>query len=159
MRFQVPQFTDVEDRIMGPFTLKQFIYLAGSAGLCVVFYTLLPFFIAVILMLPVIALGVALAFFKIQNRPFIKIVEASFKYLLGDRLYVWKHQPKKYKKSEKDKAGSVENLMPRLTNNKLKDLTWDLDVKTSPTEPPREVTSKTGGLESAIQKNTGEKRI
>ncbi len=33
MRFEVPQFIDVEDKIFGPFTFKQFLYLAGGAGL------------------------------------------------------------------------------------------------------------------------------
>ena len=33
MMFSVPQFIDVEDKIIGPLTLKQFIYLAGGAGL------------------------------------------------------------------------------------------------------------------------------
>ena len=33
MQFQVPQFLDVEDKIVGPFTIKQFIYLAGGVGM------------------------------------------------------------------------------------------------------------------------------
>src|SRR3989344_2665997 len=32
MEYQVPQFIEVEDKIIGPLTLKQFIYLAGEAG-------------------------------------------------------------------------------------------------------------------------------
>jgi len=32
MRFEVPQFIEVEDKIFGPFTWKQFIYLMGGEG-------------------------------------------------------------------------------------------------------------------------------
>ena len=36
MRFEVPQFVDIEDKIFGPLTFKQFIYIAGGAGVSVV---------------------------------------------------------------------------------------------------------------------------
>ena len=75
MRYQVPQFIEIEDKIIGPLTLKQFVYLAGGAGLSYLVYAVtnpyLPIFIVVALMLPVAAFGVALAFYKINNRPFI----------------------------------------------------------------------------------------
>jgi len=77
MEYQVPQFIDVEDKIFGPFTLRQFIYLAGGAGLCVIIFFTLPFFVAVLLALPVIAFTAALAFYRINNKPFIEIVEAA----------------------------------------------------------------------------------
>ena len=41
MQFKVPQFLDIEDKIFGPFTFKEFVYLAGGAGLCFVLYRLL----------------------------------------------------------------------------------------------------------------------
>ena len=42
MHFQTPQFIEIEDKIFGPLTLKQFIYLAGAAGLSFTAYSLLP---------------------------------------------------------------------------------------------------------------------
>ena len=52
MRFQTPQFIEIEDRIFGPLTLKQFIYLAGSAGLAFLFYRTLPLILAIWLIIP-----------------------------------------------------------------------------------------------------------
>jgi hypothetical protein len=128
MRFQVPQFTDVEDKIVGPLTFKQFIYIAGSAGACVVFYYLIPWkIIAFILMVPVIIFGGALAFYKVNNRPFIRVVESYVKYFLTQKLYIWKHSAHSVSSSSKD-AGSGD-LLPSLGNSKLKDITWNLDVK------------------------------
>ena len=41
MRFEVPQFIEIEDKIFGPFTWKQFVYLAGGVGLAaVIFFSL-----------------------------------------------------------------------------------------------------------------------
>lgn len=135
MRFQVPQFTDVEDRIFGPLTFKQFIYLAGSAGACVVFYYLIPFkIIAFMLMLPVVVLGIALAFYKINNRPFINAVESFFKYSVTSKLYIWKHEPKKLTTMSTPKEFS-SSFLPKLSESKLKDLTWSLDV--SETKKPQ----------------------
>ena len=84
MRFQVPQFIEVEDKIFGPLTLKQFIYLAGGGGLSFVIYRILDSlilsFIPIIL---VMAFSASLAFYKINNKPFIFVVEAAFKYFLS----------------------------------------------------------------------------
>ncbi|TSC61742.1 MAG: SsrA-binding protein, partial [Parcubacteria group bacterium Athens0416_74] len=32
MQFQVPQFIEVEDKIVGPLTFKQFVFIAGGLG-------------------------------------------------------------------------------------------------------------------------------
>ncbi len=131
MRFQVPQFIEVEDKIIGPFTLKQFIYLAGTAGIIIVLYNVLPRFLALLLILPIGALGLALAFWKINNKPFIEILEAAFKYLLSGKLYIWKKEEKEkiVIKDARQTEKMPDEFVPRLTSSKLKDLTWKLDVK------------------------------
>ena len=61
MQFQVPQFLDVEDKIIGPFTIKQFLYLAGGVGLgylCIRFVPLLGWFLGI----GSVALGGALGY-------------------------------------------------------------------------------------------------
>ena len=99
MQFQVPQFIEVEDKIFGRLTLKQFIYLAGGAGACVVLWIYVPYkIISVILILPVAAFSLALAFFKTNGKAFIDIVEAAFYYYVGSKLYVWRKRGKKTSK-------------------------------------------------------------
>ncbi len=92
MRYQVPQFIEVEDKIFGPLTFKQFIYLAGGGGLCLLFFTLLPIYLTVLLGLPVAAFALALAFYKVNGRPFIVSVEHAFGYFFGTKLYLWKQR-------------------------------------------------------------------
>jgi hypothetical protein len=131
MRFQTPQFIEVEDKIFGPLTLRQFIYLAGSAGVAFMFYTFLPTLIAFALIMPVAAVGLMLAFYKINNKPFINTVEAAFKYIIASKLYVWKKLPAKLKKGayEKKDISAPDALnIPRLSESRLKEIAWSLDV-------------------------------
>ncbi len=83
MRYQVPQFIEVEDKIFGPFTFKQFIYLGGGVGLAFIFYKFLPLILAIPFMAVAVAFGVALAMYKINSKPFIEVLEAGVKYFLG----------------------------------------------------------------------------
>lgn len=129
MRFQVPQFIEVEDRIFGPLTIKQFIYLAGAGGLSYALYRFLPFLLAIPLIAVAAAFGLALAFYKVNNKPFIRITEAAFKYFLGNKLYVWRKEPKPARETEKDPASEAAPIfVPQLSDSKLKDLTWSLDI-------------------------------
>lgn len=132
MRFQVPQFIEVEDKIFGPLTLKQFIYLAGAGGIAFMLWTLLPKFLAILIGGPIVALALALAFYKVNNRPFINVMESAFSYLTSNRLYVWKQRVRKKEKEKKEEL-KKENLLqvPKLSESKLKDIAWSLDIKES----------------------------
>ena len=90
MKYQVPQFIEVEDKIVGPFTWRQFIYLAGGAGLILILYMLLPFVIFVLFGLPIAILSGTLAFQRVNNRPFSIFLESFVNFMRKDRLYLWK---------------------------------------------------------------------
>lgn len=127
MRFQVPQFIEVEDKIFGPLTVKQFIYLAGGAGLSFIIYTYFTFYLALIIIAPIVALSLALAFYKVNERSFIAVIEAAFKYLLTNKLYIWKKTDRKVEHVEQAIAAPTV-YVPKLSESKLKDLTWSLDI-------------------------------
>jgi hypothetical protein len=131
MRFQVPQYIEVEDKIFGPLTFKQFIYIAGSGGLIVLLFSVLPKFFAFLASAPVAALGFALAFYKVNERPFALVIEDFFKYSVGSRLYIWRKEEKPVKDAQTiAKNAAIEQLhVPTLSGSKLKDLTFELDVK------------------------------
>ena len=132
MRYQVPQFIEVEDKIFGPLTLKQFIYIAGGGGLCLLFFTLLPLWLTILLGLPVAVFAGMLAFYKVNGRPFIVAVEHAFGYFFGSKLYLWKQHPSTSSGQAKQKAAPVAAAsleVPTLTGSKLKDLAWSLNIK------------------------------
>ena len=45
MQFQVPQFIETEDKIVGPLTLKQFGYIGGAATVVGLLFLVLNFFL------------------------------------------------------------------------------------------------------------------
>jgi hypothetical protein len=139
MQFRVPQFIDVEDKLFGPLTFRQFIYLLGCSAIAFVIYSFIPFkFIGVILAMPVFAFGLALAFVKINNKPFLFTLEAAFNYYIKDQLYIWKKVPKKgvVKKEEVEEEEISNAFLPKLSESKLKELSWGLDVYDSNNNSP-----------------------
>lgn len=132
MQFKVPQFLDIEDKIFGPFTFRQFVYLAGGAGLCFMLFRLLGLYIGGIPIIIVAGFSLALAFYRPNNKPFIFMLEAGMKYLMQNKLYIWQKQKfnSDDKKAESVKARNTitEQRESRLTGSKLKDLAWSLDV-------------------------------
>tara|TARA_B100000745_G_scaffold294549_1_gene237673 strand:+ start:34162 stop:34581 length:420 start_codon:yes stop_codon:yes gene_type:complete len=131
MQYQVPQFIEVEDKIFGPFTLKQFIYLAGSAGISVVIFLSLPFFFALLLSIPFIALGGALAFVKINQKPFVEVLESAFFFFTNGKMYLWKKKGSAAKKEEVAPAAQPVKtaVPPQEAMRKIQSLAYSLDVK------------------------------
>ncbi|MEK9181666.1 MAG: PrgI family protein [Patescibacteria group bacterium] len=135
MRFQVPQFLEIEDKIFGPFTFKEFVYLAGGAGLCFVLYKLLGLTIGILPILAVAGISLLLTFYRPNDKPFINMVEAGLTYFMQSKLYIWKRREGKIDDGRK-KAEALEVERKRkqieggakLGANKLRDLAWSLDV-------------------------------
>lgn len=136
MRFQVPQFIEIEDKIFGPLSFKQFVYVVGGVGISYVLYRALPLLAAAPLIALVLGLALALAFYKINNKPFVYILEAAFHYYTKDKLYLWqKRKPKQTAAAKSLKEHEeIENpynpiTVPRLSESKLKDISWNLEVE------------------------------
>lgn len=89
MQFEVPQFIEIEDKIIGPLTWRQFVYLAGGVGLSIILFFAFPFILFILFGLPIGALSVALAFHRVNNRPFSIFLESAVRYFSGIKLYLW----------------------------------------------------------------------
>lgn len=133
MNFQVPQFIEVEDKIFGPLTFKQFLYVAGGLGISYLAWVYAPFrFLAVLIIAPVLLLAFSLAFYKVNNRAFVWLLEAAIRYFLGNKLYIWKKEKNKPKPAAvaaitPGRDGGIN--LPKLSQSRLKDLAWSLDVQ------------------------------
>lgn len=92
MQHKVPQFIEVEDKIFGPFTLKQFSYLAGGFGLSIIIWrtfadsSFVLFYIA-----PVVGLTLALTFLKPNGKPFIFMMQNLIFFVLRPKKLFWKN--------------------------------------------------------------------
>ncbi len=131
MRFKVPQFLDVEDKLFGPFTFFQFAYLAGGGGIIFILYKLLPIWISIFFIIPVGALSLALVFYRINNKPFIYYLQAAINYYLSNKLYIWKQRLVKPGESDEEDIALPPKVsaIPMMNKSKLEDLSWSLDME------------------------------
>lgn len=131
MRYQVPQFIEIEDKIFGPLTFKQFIYVGGSVGISFLIWKTMPPIIALFFIMPVGGFGFALAFYKVNNRPFVNAMENGIKFFFSDKLYLWQKKQKKVKRKKEEEGREEINFIPKLSDSRLKDLSWSLDIQDS----------------------------
>ncbi len=139
MQFHIPQYIDIEDKLFGPLTLKQAIYVAGGAGLAYMFYRLFPgyLFISAPIIAAIAVLTWALAFFPKEKlgKPFVEILEAAFNYMRKEKLYTWK------KTTREPELGKEETFIPSqpaatpaVPQGTLSSASFGLDIK-GPTKP------------------------
>jgi len=131
MQFKVPQFIEMESKIIGSLTFKQVVYVGGSIGISYVLLKILPTFLSVILIVIVLTFGWALAFIPKQKygKPFIAITEAAFKYFIKERLYVWKRGERKPETKEMEISGVTPVLsVPKISEGKLREASKKLEV-------------------------------
>ncbi len=133
MQFRVPQFIDVEDKVVGPFTIKQFGYVIGGIGLSFLIWTFISVkFIAILLIVIVMALFLSLAFVKFNNRPFGDLLESAFSYYSNSKVYTWKQpQEKKTEASTLNKKlaeTEKKEVISKINRDRIHDLSLGLDV-------------------------------
>ncbi len=130
MRFEVPQFIEIEDKIFGPLTWKQFLYVAGSAGFAVVMFLIHPI-VLVLLGVPVVILGCALAFYPINNRPFVDFLRSMTMYYKGNREYHWKQgaQPVHRDKKPREETSMHPLNTPNTNNKNISSLARKLEIE------------------------------
>ena len=130
-QFQVPQFIDVEDKIIGPLTLKQFLYLAAGGALITIARALFLPLIFYPFALVCFTLALALAFYKVNGIPFAKVLLSALSYFSKPHLYIWKQEEMKEKRSPTaiTNRENQQLKIPNVAESKLDDLAWSLDIK------------------------------
>lgn len=138
MHFQVPQYLDVEDKIIGPLTLKQFIYLLLGGGLLFLLYSILKFPIFIIFALPIAFFVLLLAFYKKDNQKFTQFFINLVGFITRPNVYTWKKShPQKpeeepalkiIKKAEPvKKPASPTGGPPK--ESELEEVRWEVEIK------------------------------
>ena len=90
MQYPVPQFTDVEDKIIGPLSFKQFGIIFAGGALVFVVYSLTKSVVALIIAGVLIGLpALFLAFGKINGRPIYKSFSTFLQYFTHPRVMLF----------------------------------------------------------------------
>ena len=92
MRFQIPQFIETEVKIVGPFTLMQFLWVAGGATILFLLFMFTKGFLFIALALPIAAIFIAMAFVKIDGVPLLVYASYGLSYILNPKKYIFKKE-------------------------------------------------------------------
>jgi PrgI family protein len=115
MQFQVPQFIDTEDKIVGPLSLRQFAYVAAAGVVSGILYFMTAPWLWVIGSIIVFGIAIALGFVKIEGRPFANVIVSAFNFYWRPQTYVWQAEHKTVVASkeptEKGAGFSLEKIL------------------------------------------------
>jgi len=155
MQYKVPQNIDMEDKIVGPLTLIQFLYLMGGGIIIYVARSMVSVSVFFLIAIPVALLSLSLAFVKIQDRPFANFLLSLALYFVRPRSRNWKKVPelesnkiilKKEEKKEEKKVYKNKTL----SEVNLEELSYVLDThglatnkKKTSVAPEQEIKSDT----------------
>lgn len=89
MQYQVPQFIETEDKIVGPFSIRQFIYVAVGVGISGMLYFVLQTWLWAIFAAILIGGSLAISFIKVQGRPLIRVISSGLRFYWTPQTYVW----------------------------------------------------------------------
>lgn len=93
MQFPIPQNVDIEDKLIGPLTLKQFLYLLAGGILEFLWFSMFDMELFVLISIPTVGLAAAFAFVKIYDKPFIEFLLVMAHFVVTSRRRVWKRIP------------------------------------------------------------------
>ena len=114
MQFTVPQFIEHESKLMGPFTVKQFVYLGVAGIICIFIFFIAPM---TIFLLSVVFLGgiaLSLAVIKIRGKNLPTVLSYLLKFNVSPKTYVWRNNDKPIESFVKDgiDVGEIEFQSP-----------------------------------------------
>lgn len=133
-QFTVPQFIDVEDKIIGPLTTRQFLIELTGFIIIGISYKFFDFTLFVTSGILIFAISGVFAFFKINGRPFHFFVLNFIQTLKRPPLRIWNHQINKVEAVfERDEIKS-DNFIPAVTpktyaSSRLSELALIVDTK------------------------------
>jgi hypothetical protein len=126
-KYVVPQFIDVEAKIIGPITARQFIIILSTLGAVFILYRLLETILFIPLGLIALVSGGVLAFMKVNGMPFHFFLLNVIQTLRRPNLRVWDKakndaELKSYLKKEAPEPEPIPPKKEPLTTSRLSEL-------------------------------------
>lgn len=132
-QFVVPQFIDVEDKIIGPVTTRQFIIMLAGFLIAAVSYKLFDFSLFATFGLFTLAVCGIIAFVKINGRPFHYFILNLFQTFRRSKLRVWRNgvlsAESDFGAEQSGHVGAPKALSKHYTVSRLAELSLMVDTK------------------------------
>ncbi|OGI16453.1 MAG: hypothetical protein A3J63_02295 [Candidatus Moranbacteria bacterium RIFCSPHIGHO2_02_FULL_40_12b] len=135
MLYGVPQYIDVEDKLVGPLTARQLgwmIAMGVAIFLCKVMITG-PFFWVIAIL---VALAfIALAFYRPYGQPLYVFLGHGIGFIFSPKIYIWKRTAEIFKNPEKiNKGEKKENGLGAKRKKEISALDLEALARTMDTE-------------------------
>lgn len=131
MMFSVPQFIDVEDKIAGPLTWKQLLWMIGMGAVLLTLFNFFGVALFIITGIPVVLLFVAFAFYKPDGFPLTTFIFYAILFLFRPKVSVWERPTNRKApvKLPEKKTEDISTQPKHMDNEKLKELARILDSR------------------------------
>lgn len=116
MIFNVPQFIDIEDRIVGPLTAKQLGWLAAGAAVSFLAWVFLDYATFIIATIGIFLIFGLLAFVKPNGKPLISFLGSICIFAFRSKKYIWKRETSK---KDTAKQAKIINENKQTYSNKV----------------------------------------
>jgi len=132
MQYSVPQFLNVEDKIVGPFTGKQVLFLIMGFGVLLIAFTFFNIVFFAVIAIIVIPVTVAFAFWKPKGMTVSRLITNIINFSTTPHLYIWRREPNliMYKMTQRKISGD-KPAEKKVSKRKIRELAWLLDTSTS----------------------------
>jgi hypothetical protein len=133
-QFTVPQFIDVEDKIVGPITVRQFVIILAAFLIDVALYRIFAFSAFIVLAVLVSGMAGVFSFYRVNGMPFHFFVLNFVQTLRRPTLRVWNHLVRRIETefiddvSEKNKIEKIKKDERRVGSSRLTELSLIIDT-------------------------------
>ena len=111
-QFIVPQFIDVEDKILGPITTRQFVMMIVGGLFLVLAYSLFDISLFIFLFIIVAGLIALFGFYKVNGRPvhffIVSFLQVGFK----PRVRIWRKEDDAFPADVGEETGDDKERRP-----------------------------------------------
>lgn len=129
MLINVPQYIDVEDKIVGPLTIKQLGWLIVLGVVLLILWNILPKAGFFVIGLPITLLLLAFAFYKPYGQPLGSFVIYAFMYYFKPKVYIWRRTSENVQAMSIPKTKQQKKVVAekKLSKDQVRDLAQLLD--------------------------------
>ncbi len=110
MLFSVPQYIDIEDKVVGPLTVKQLLWMIAAGVLTLILWAVLPAAAFFIIAIPEVLFFVAMAFYKPYGQPLVGFLISGALFILGPKVYIWKRTANRNQKKIEQNKQAIESI-------------------------------------------------
>ncbi|OGL70422.1 hypothetical protein A3B32_01500 [Candidatus Uhrbacteria bacterium RIFCSPLOWO2_01_FULL_53_9] len=126
-QFVVPQFLDVESKIIGPVTIRQFVVLLSAGLIGTLFFRLFDFALFLLFTIPIAIFAIVIAFVRINGQPFHYFMINAVQTVRRPNLRVWNKmrtdaELRAYLMKKEAPRPPISFHKPPLTGSRLRDL-------------------------------------